>query len=115
MRVFVSQPMNGLSDDQVMKTLRDAEEKIRSQYGKEHPDIEVVSTYKQPEPDTEYATVLTHYKNVRLYYLGNSIKILGQCDAIYFCDGWTKANGCQVEYMIANLYNIPILNDVLEV
>ena len=112
MRVFISQPMNGLSEDQVRRTLRDAAEKIRSQYGEKYPDIEVVSTYDQPEPDTEYTTVLP-YKNVRLYYLGNSIKILGQCDAIYFCNGWEKANGCQVEYTIANLYNIPILNNVL--
>ena len=105
MKVFISQPMHGLSEDQIKHELEEAKKRIISFYPDKNTDIEFVSTYEQPHPDPEI-----EYKNIRLYYLGNSIKRLGECDAIYFCPGWYKANGCRIEHMIAELYNIEILN-----
>lgn len=48
----------------------------------------------------------------RLYYLGEAIKKLGDCDACYFVKGWQNYKGCKAEYEICKLYGIKIIKEV---
>ena len=47
----------------------------------------------------------------RLWYLGEAIKKLGDCDICYFVKGWQKANGCKAEMEICKLYGIEIMEE----
>lgn len=38
------------------------------------------------------------------YWIGEDIKLLMDCDAIYLCEGYAKSRGCQLEYKCASLY-----------
>lgn len=44
-------------------------------------------------------------------YLGESIKLLAEADAIYLMPGWEQGRGCRIEKQVAEEYNIPIYNE----
>lgn len=98
MKVFISQPMHGKKVREVLKERHDLEIIIRRQY----PDAEFVENYFHRDVPSDAE---------RLWHLGESIKLLDKVDAIYFCDGWEKANGCIIEHNIALLYKIKILHE----
>lgn len=39
------------------------------------------------------------------WYMGEDIKILLRCDAIFMCPGWNKSKGCKCEYETARIYS----------
>jgi len=102
MKVFISQPMNGLSFDEI----KNNREKIVKEIEERYPGLvfDVADTLFVEEPDDVY-------KIYNLYYLGRSIQELGKCDAIYFASDWHNARGCKIERQIAEDYGITILND----
>lgn len=56
--------------------------------------------------DTPHPPFGTSPKEQYAYYMGEDIKRLLMCDAVYFCDGWMSSNGCNAEYQIARLYGL---------
>lgn len=44
------------------------------------------------------------------WHLGEDIKDLLKCDAIYMCDEWSKSRGCCLEYAVAQCEGIIILD-----
>lgn len=44
------------------------------------------------------------------YWIGEDIKLLMDCDAVYFCKGNGKSRGCQLEHRCADIYEKTILN-----
>ena len=100
-RVFISQPMNGKTDKQIMDARReaaiDAIKRIHEEYGVRE-DIEVMHT------------VFDFSNNVHpLVYLGKSIEMMGDADIVYFARGWDNARGCVIEHECANRYGKNIL------
>lgn len=47
----------------------------------------------------------------RLWYLGEAIKKLGDCDACYFVKGWQNYKGCRAEMEICKIYGIEIIEE----
>ena len=41
--------------------------------------------------------------------MGKDISELLKCDAVYFCTGWEKSNGCLLEFAAAKLYHKTII------
>ena len=39
---------------------------------------------------------------------GETAELL-KCEAVYFCNGWEKSNGCLLEFAAAKLYNKKII------
>ena len=97
MKVFISQPMNGVDDHVVLKIRADVEKYLQDKYG----DVEILSTFIYEDAPKDAG---------RLWYLGRSIQMLGQADAIYFVKGWQQAKGCVVEALIASLYGIKTID-----
>lgn len=97
-KLFISQPMNGKSDSEILCTRMDAIAKAMKVLG---DDVEVLDSYFQDAPtDTE-----------PLWYLGESLKLLAEADAAYFADGWAVARGCKIEHDCATAYGINIIHD----
>ena len=44
------------------------------------------------------------------YWIGEDIKLLMECDAVYFCKGNGRSRGCQLEDKCATLYHKTILS-----
>ena len=95
MKVMISQPMNGRNQEEINKERQDIIEKFNKMH------IEVINTlFNEEAPDG---------CNVAVYYLGKSISAMKDIDALYMCNGWRDARGCQIEYEVAMKYGIKIL------
>ena len=99
-KLFISQPMNGLSDEDILKERGRAICKAKKQLGE---DVEVLDSYfTEDEPEGV---------NSGLWWLGKSIELLALADVAYFVDGWHKARGCHIEYECAFRYGIKIIRE----
>lgn len=95
MKVMISQPMRGKTEEQI----RDERKAIIEKFNNMH--IEVIDTILKDEVPIDY--------NAGVYYLGKSIREMSKADALFMCDGWREARGCRIEYMVAKEYGIKIL------
>ena len=99
-KLFISQPMNGLSDEDVLKERDRAIKCAKKQLGE---DIEVLDSYfTEDEPEGV---------NSGLWWLGKSIELLAQADVAYFVKGWNKARGCLIENECAFRYGIKTITE----
>ena len=90
MKVFISQPMKGLSEKEIKSNREKAIKKIKSLYGN---DAEIIDSFIEGEGNS-------------LWFLGKSIELLSTADVAYFLKGWNTARGCRIEYMCASNYGI---------
>lgn len=95
MKVMISQPMNGKTDEQI----KEERQMIVDKFNKMHIDV----------IDTLFTEEAPQDCNVAVYYLGKSISVMKDIDALYMCNGWREARGCQIEYEVAMRYGIKIL------
>lgn len=96
MKVMISQPMNSRTEEQI----KEERQKIIDKFNKMH--IEVI--------DTLFTEEAPENCNVGIYYLAKSIDAMKDIDALYMCDGWRQARGCQIEHEVAMKYGIKILD-----
>ena len=90
MKIFISQPMKDLSEEEIRHNREKAIKKIKSLYG---DDVEIIDSYIDSG-------------GTPLWSLGESIKLLSTADVAYFLKGWNTARGCRIEYMCADNYGI---------
>ena len=104
-KLFVSQPMTGLSDDEIMRArtsaVREAERKMRIKTNTytRHKILEVIDSFFQDAPADAKP----------LWYLGESLKKLSEADVAIFAKGWQKSRGCKIEHEAAVNYGIEVM------
>ncbi len=100
MKVMISMPMNGKKHKQIKERMNYLKKIFESMH------IEVIDSIieETADPDTynEYSPAL--------FYIGESIKLLGQVDMLYMDDGWRLARGCVIEHDIAKKYGIKVID-----
>ena len=72
---------------------------IADVYMKTHEEIEVIESFFEGAPADA----------TPLWYLGESIKLLGTADFAVFAPGWQDYRGCRIEHDAAVAYGIPIV------
>ena len=93
MKIFISQPMGGKTDEQIKLEREQVTQKLQDKYG----DIEILDT------------IFDLGEGVSpLVYLAKSIEVLAQADLAYFMKGWDEYRGCVVEYECATRYGIKV-------
>lgn len=97
MRVFLSHPMHGLSEQEVINIRNSALSYLRGVYGE---DIQLIDNYHHNDAPENAG---------RLWHLGRSIQMMGEADAVYFCGDWEDARGCCVEERVARYYGLKVL------
>lgn len=93
MKLFISTPMNGLTDDQIKATFRRIQDKAKEQLCCDTTATQTVSN-----------ALFGRAERSRLQMLGYSISLLDTVNAIIFTTGFTKARGCLIEYHVVNEY-----------
>ena len=96
-RVFISQPMNGLSDLEISNARAEVIEDLYN-IGYTPDEITII--------DSEIWELAPDNVNGALWYLGKSIELLADADLAVFAKGWKSARGCLIEYMCAKAYGI---------
>lgn len=101
-KLFISQPMRGKSDEEILAVRKKAIKSAEKQIGE---SVEVIDSFFQAAPT-----------NVKpLWYLGESLKLLAEADIAYFAKGWDEARGCKIENTCAIEYGIEtIIEDYTE-
>lgn len=112
-RCMISQPMVGLTNEEIEKTRAKAIETITAM------GYEYVSSYGV-ENDTFHPEENPDILHPRIAYLGRALGMLSKCNAMYFCNGWKNSSGCIVEhttciqYGLERIYEEPSRNDTEE-
>ena len=95
MRVMISQPMNGLTREQIDKNRAAAVEALKAQG---HTVVDSIVADAPPKDSNE-----------ALYYLGKSLEIMATCDAVLFIEGWENARGCRIERAACRAYGLEVM------
>ena len=104
MTIFISQPMTGRTETDIIEERGRAAEQIKTIYGDR---IEICDNYRT-DIEREHAEKTFLYRNYNkdVYWLGESIESLSWADLIWFVDGWEKSRGCRIENLIATEFGI---------
>lgn len=94
-KVFISCTMNGRSDEEILKTRKDINEKLKNVLKQ---DFEVIDSFF-----TDFNPNVTQI-DPAMYYLGLAISKMAAADIVVFAEGWDKARGCKLEYNVARAY-----------
>lgn len=96
MLFMISQPMGGLTDDEILSK----RDRVRTELAKD--GHKVIDTFYQSD-------LPSAVKNSGLFWLGASLMDMAKCDAVYFCSGWENARGCKIEHDAAIAYGMLVL------
>lgn len=102
-KAMISQPMGGLTEEQVVET-RDRAIKVLEATG-----YEVVNTLFTDEWYSKENMEKRGVVQIPLCFLAKSLENMSLCHAVYFCKGWEEARGCKIEHIAAASYGLEIL------
>lgn len=92
-KLFISQPMNGKTD---LEILREREQAVNVAVAILREEVEVIDTFYTDFPSNAKP----------LEYIARSIKDLANADIAFFADGWQEKRGCRIEKECAEQYGI---------
>ncbi len=93
MKLFISQPMKGKTDEQILKERDIAIQEVKELVG---DDVEIIDSFFEDAPHDARP----------LWYLGKSLELLSTADVAYFAKDWDKYRGCKIEHICAIEYGI---------
>lgn len=97
-KLFISQPMKGRTDEEILAVRAEAVETVQRLLGEE---VQVIDSFIKGAPAEARP----------LWYLGESLKLLSCADVAYFAKGWEGARGCRIEHDCAIAYGIVTIED----
>ena len=100
-KLFISQPMKGKTDEEILAVREQAIAEAKKLVGE---DVEVIDSFFQDAP----------VEARPLWFLGKSLELLSTADIAYFAKVWKSARGCRIENTCAIEYGIDIIEDYRE-
>ena len=100
MKVFISQPMRGLTEEQILKDRNEAIKYIKNGVECLEQQLEVIESYFEDYNPKQGC--------VPLKYLAKSLELLADADIALFIGDWENARGCKIEHECAKEYGIKI-------
>ena len=97
-KLFISQPMRGKTDAEILQEREKAVASAQKLLGEE---VEVIDSFFQNAPVDAKP----------LWFLGKSLELLSTADVAYFAKDWEDARGCRIENTCAIEYGITIIED----
>ncbi len=95
-KLFISQPMKGKTDEEI---LAERERAIKSAEKKLGESVEAIDSFFQCAPVGARP----------LWFLGKSLELLSTADIAYFTKDWSSARGCRIENQCAIEYGIDVM------
>ena len=89
MKVMISQPMKGKTNEQIREERAELVKRLQEE------GDEVVDTVFENAPADE---------DVAIYMLSQTIRYIGKVDAVVFMQGWENERGCKIEHEVALKY-----------
>lgn len=101
MKLFISQPMKGKTNEEILAVRAKAIESVERNLGEK---VEVIDSFFQDAPVDAKP----------LWYLAKSLELLSTADVAYFAKDWEKYRGCRIENTCAIEYGIDVIEDYRE-
>lgn len=95
-KLFISQPMNGKTNDEILSVREKAIKSAERELGE---PVEVIDSFFKDAPHDARP----------LWFLGKSLELLSTADVVYFAKGWENARGCRIENQCAIDYGIDLI------
>lgn len=95
-RLFISQPMRGKTDEEILAVRQKAIESAERELGEK---VEVIDSFFRNCPAEAKP----------LWFLGKSLELLSTADVAFFAKGWEETRGCRVENTCAIEYGIDLV------
>ena len=95
-RLFISQPMRGKMDEEILSVRQKAIESAERHLGEK---VEVIDSFFRDAPVDANP----------LWYLAKSLELLSTADVVYFAKDWENARGCRIENTCAIEYGIELV------
>ena len=107
MKIFISQPMTGLDEEDILFTRAKEKAKARLMFG---DDVEFCDNYM---PEANRADIQQRFSNMKcewdIVWLGQAIIYdLATADVVWLVSGWENSKGCQIEREIAEMYGLDV-------
>lgn len=96
-KVFISQPMRGKSDEEILEKRREIKDYIQNMT--HVMDIEIIDSFFRGAPAGANP----------LWFLGKSLELMSTADIVFFCKGWGDARGCKIEHEAATAYGLNVI------
>ena len=107
MNIFLSQPMSGLTDDQIRYNRNLGINRL-AQYMRNIPS-HWPQEWKNPDNWHVLANMNFEQLSHPLMYLGKDIAMMADAQLLFAIKGWEKARGCRVELKVAEEYGLYII------
>ena len=101
MNVFISQPMVGLTNDELKKYRSKVLDMIQRRY-----PTEKIRFITNP-----LIANLPHDDNSIVWYLGESLKCIASANLVFFSKDWESDYICSLQHAICRYYRIPIASE----
>lgn len=102
-KIFISQPMNGLTNEQIKFNRSELVAEYLKEEGLKEDDVEVIDSFFKDAP----------HDAKPVWFLGKSLEKMSEADVVLFADGWDKARGCKIEHSVAEAYGMEIYEQEL--
>lgn len=97
MKVFISQPMKGRTDKEILEERDAVIEFLKQRYG----DISIIDSFLDISEPPEV-------KTAPVFYLGKSIQLLSDADLCVVVGDVSDNHGCQIEIEVCKRYGIDL-------
>ena len=107
--IFISQPMTGKSEEEILATRQKEVEKIHQLFDADGVEINIIASYIDDATRKHFKERVSDDINWDIFWLSQSLERLAMADMIWLCDGWEYSNGCNIELECATRYGISIM------
>ena len=107
--IFISQPMTGKSEEEILATRQKEIEKIHQLFDADGVEINIIASYIDDATRKHFKEHVSDDINWDIFWLSQSLERLSMADMIWLCEGWEYSKGCNVELECAMQYGISIV------
>lgn len=102
MKIFISQPMKGKSDEEIIAEREWAKARFQrhvaeGRINRTNESIEVINSFFQGADEKPLAC------------LGRALMLMSEADYVVFTPGWKEARGCVIEHLCCREYCLSFL------
>ena len=108
--VFISQPMTGKSEEEILATRQKAIDEIHRLFDADGVEINIIASYIDDATRKHFKKYVSDDINWDIFWLSQSLERLAMADAIWLCEGWEHSKGCNIEFACAIQYGLGIMH-----
>ena len=108
--IFISQPMSGKSEEEILATRQKAIDKIHQLFDADGEQVNIIASYINDATRKHFEEHVSDNINWDIYWLSKSLERLAMADAIWLCEGWEHSRGCNIEFACAIQYGLGIMH-----